>query len=265
MGLARRATFALSALVAIGLMGSQSAVATATVTGTSDGSSRLVIDPCTNPTDALQLRLNVAGTERVAFIERMPTTKTTDQASLGDFQFDGGDCSTPMRLMLYVREHPAGDTEQSSQVAYAAAPATVPNSAGGKSLRPVSRPAPRGAAASRRATGSRACRAPPIGTGRRSSASGTSSARGGAEFRHYQSAAPGLLRVSRKAATGAAGRMCPRPCVDLAGCDDHLRDGGLRYPAESALAILPANPGEGLPPRRINAQGSVMREERVSI
>ena len=130
MGFASRTTLIASAVVALGLAGAPQAVATTAVSGAGDASSPLLIDPRTSPSDALQLRLNVGSPAPVAFIERMPVTKTIEDVSLGDFQADPGDCANPMQLYLMVREHPAGDADQAIQVAYAPAQPTVPDSAG---------------------------------------------------------------------------------------------------------------------------------------
>ena len=130
MGFASRTTLIASAVVALGLAGAPQAVARTAVSGAGDSSSPLLIDPRTSPSDALQLRLNVGSPAPVAFIERMPVTKTIEDVSLGDFQADPGDCANPMQLYLMVREHPAGDADQAIQVAYAPAQPTVPDSAG---------------------------------------------------------------------------------------------------------------------------------------
>jgi hypothetical protein len=58
--------------------------AVTTVSGDGDSNAPLVIDPSSDPTDALTLEMWLAGGKTVAFLQRMPVTKVIDEVTIGD-------------------------------------------------------------------------------------------------------------------------------------------------------------------------------------
>jgi hypothetical protein len=130
VGLTRAAKHAAIGLVASVLLAAPPAMATTDVTGLGDSTSPLVINPKTLPTDALALRLDVGSAPTVAYIEKMPVTKTIKQVSIGDFAADQGDCSNPMQVRVSVAEHSAANPDDFAQITYSEINPTVPDAPG---------------------------------------------------------------------------------------------------------------------------------------
>jgi len=89
-----------------------------------------VIDPATDPVDPLTVDLDLsAGSGTVAFVGRMPVTKTVSRVTLGDLA-SAASCTTPASSRLFVREHPTGDLATYNQITYSAAYQTLPPTPG---------------------------------------------------------------------------------------------------------------------------------------
>lgn len=88
-------------------------------------STPLVIDPTTSP-GAISSQISLG--QAVAFIQKMPYTKTITKVTLGDFGQASG-CATT-QVQLYVREHTTGDIDTSSQIAYSTDTPALPTAPG---------------------------------------------------------------------------------------------------------------------------------------
>lgn len=103
------------------------------MSGDRDSNAPLVIDPSTNPTDALTTDITWTGAT-VKFIQRMPVTKVVNQVTIGDIGQAAG-CTTPTRTRLYVREHVGdptmgGDFHAAEQITYSSGYVALPSSPG---------------------------------------------------------------------------------------------------------------------------------------
>jgi len=90
------------------------ASATTNVSGQIDTTSPLVIDPSTNPTDAITETIPTPGT-RLAFIETMPVTKVVDEVTLGNIGQAAG-CSAPTKVSLLIQQHSTNDLNAAQNV-----------------------------------------------------------------------------------------------------------------------------------------------------
>jgi hypothetical protein len=116
---------AISLLVAV----PASATATTVVTGTQDTSTALLIDPTVNPDDPETIDVNFSSMGRLAFIERMPVTKTISRVTLGDLA-SASSCSAPVSGTLFVHEHPDGNLANPQQISYSEYSEDLPSTPG---------------------------------------------------------------------------------------------------------------------------------------
>jgi hypothetical protein len=107
------------------------ALATTQVSGNVDTNSPLVIDPTADSGSALTTQLDVSGAVPVMFIQKMPTTKIVSQVAIGNFTADPS-CTAGTTLRLYVRDHPAGDLDTSTQIVSSPYTAAVPSGVSGQ-------------------------------------------------------------------------------------------------------------------------------------
>lgn len=102
------------ALAALMLTADVDAFGAARVTGGSDTSSPLVIRPSGDPQTSQR---DLYQENTVAFVQRMPKTKTVNRIWLGDLGL-ADSCTNGTSVQLFVREHPTGDINTSTQITY---------------------------------------------------------------------------------------------------------------------------------------------------
>jgi hypothetical protein len=99
------ASIACAILLAVALAaGAVPAIAADPSSGESDTNIPLVINPQGTPTTHA---LSLAAPRRAFFIQRMPSTKTIQRVTLGDFA-RGANCTSDANLELFVYRHPGG-------------------------------------------------------------------------------------------------------------------------------------------------------------
>ncbi|MDP8909202.1 MAG: DUF6531 domain-containing protein [Chloroflexota bacterium] len=93
------------------------AVAQPVVLGATVSDAPLSIDASTGGAGSAVSEIDMATGPRVAFIERMPVTKRVTRVRLGKFA-SAASCTTPATVRVFVREHPTGSQNNSTQIAY---------------------------------------------------------------------------------------------------------------------------------------------------
>jgi hypothetical protein len=107
-------------LTLVGVGGVSPVGAATTVTGAQEIDAPLFIDPSSDPTDASTSEVSITSARPVAFVQRMPVTKTVSRITLGDLA-SGLSCASPAALRLHVYEHRAGEIGNATQIAYTTA------------------------------------------------------------------------------------------------------------------------------------------------
>jgi hypothetical protein len=108
-----------------GVMPTPTAGASTIITGDRDSSLSLEIVPASDP---ITTQVTASSGLTVAFIQRMPVTKTVRRVTLGDLSVGSGCGATA--LQLFIREHLTGDVDTSSQIAYSADHRSLPGAPG---------------------------------------------------------------------------------------------------------------------------------------
>lgn len=116
--------------LAVAGLGEQLAWASTSVSGASDSTSPLVIDPSSAPTDARTVTLGPVS-QPVAFIVRMPATKTINRVTLGNVGTGAGSCLPRAQASLSIQNRIGGDLgAQGTLTASSVAAVTLPSSPG---------------------------------------------------------------------------------------------------------------------------------------